>query len=151
MTSATVTLIISLIGLCTCMACLVKILSYITQNSNQAMLKKAASMDPYFAIVVGTGITLFVQSSSITTSVLTPLAASDIISLEQMLPLTLGANIGTTATSILASLVSSKVEAVQIAICHVSFNVLGILIWYGPPIPCPDGDGRGVLCSMGFP
>merc|ERR1719454_1512822 len=143
MTSATVTLIISLIGLCTCMACLVKTLSYITQNSNQAMLKKAASMDPYIAIGVGTAITILVQSSSITTS--------DLTSLEQMLPLTLGANIGTTATGILASLVSSKVEAVQIAICHVSFNVLGILIWYGPPIPCPDGDGRGVLCSMGFP
>merc|ERR1719454_1822868 len=138
MTSATVTLIISLIGLCTCMYCLVKTLSYITQNSNQAMLKKAASMDPYIAIGVGTAITILVQSSSITTSVLTPLAASDIISLEQMLPLTLGANIGTTATGILASLVSSKPEAVQIAICHLSLNVIGILLWYGPPIPCPS-------------
>jgi len=154
MTSATVTLIISLVGLCTCMACLVKILSHITRNSNQAMLKKAASMDPYFAIGVGTAITVLVQSSSITTSVLTPLAASDIISLEQMLPLTLGANIGTTWTSILASLVSSKVESVQIAICHLSFNILGIFIWYGPPIPlcqpgpCSGGPpGRGVLCS----
>ena len=154
MTSAIVTLIISLIGLCTCMACLVKMLSYITQNSNQAMLKKAASMDPYIAIGVGTAITILVQSSSITTSVLTPLAASDIISLEQMLPLTLGANIGTTWTSILASLVSAKVEAVQIAICHLTFNVLGIIIWFGLPLPLPQPGpcsggpaGRGVLCT----
>merc|ERR1719454_635810 len=149
MTSATVTLIISLIGLCTCMACLVKILSHITRNSNQAMLKKAASMDPYVAIAVGTAVTVLVQSSSITTSVLTPLAASDIISLEQMLPLTLGANIGTTATGILASLVSSKPEAVQIAICHLTFNILGIIIWYGLPIPMPQTGGRGVCCFNG--
>jgi sodium-dependent phosphate cotransporter len=145
-TSAIVTLVISLIGLCSCMYFLVKVLSYITRNSNQAMLKKAASMDPYVAILVGTGITILVQSSSVTTSVLTPLAATDIIFLEQMLPLTLGANIGTTATGILASLVSTKPEAVQIAICHLSFNILGILIWFGPPIPCPDSNGRGVLC-----
>ena len=89
MASATATLIISLIGLCTCMACLVKVLSYITQNSNQAMLKKAARMDPYFAILVGTCVTLFVQSSSITTSVLTPLAASDVITLALTLALAL--------------------------------------------------------------
>jgi len=150
MASATATLIISLIGLCTCMACLVKVLSYITMNSNQAMLKKAARMDPYFAIIVGTCVTLFVQSSSITTSVLTPLAASDVITLDQMLPLTLGANIGTTATGILASLVSAKVEAVQIAICHLTFNILGIVIWFGLPIPMPDPKGKGVLCLKGY-
>jgi sodium-dependent phosphate cotransporter len=148
--SASATLAIAIIGLCTCMYCLVKVLSYITRNSNQAMLKKAASMDPYIAIGVGTGITLLVQSSSITTSVLTPLAASDIISLEQMLPLTLGANIGTTATGILASLVSSKPEAVQIAICHLSFNCIGILLWFGPPIPCPSEGGRGICCLSNF-
>ena len=110
------------------------------------MLKKAASMDPYVAIGVGTGVTVLVQSSSITTSVLTPLAASDIISLEQMLPLTLGANIGTTATGILAAMVSSKPESVQIAICHLTFNILGILLWYGPPVPCQSEGGRGGTC-----
>ena len=157
MASATATLIIALVGLCTCMACLVKILSYITQNSNAAMLQKAARMDPYIAIGVGTAITILVQSSSITTSVLTPLAASGIITLEQMLPITLGANIGTTCTGILASLVSAKVEAVQIAICHLTFNILGIIIWFGLPIPMPQPgpcsggpEGRGVMCLQGW-
>jgi sodium-dependent phosphate cotransporter len=148
--SGAAALAIAIVGLCTCMYCLVKVLSYITRNSNQAMLKKAASMDPYIAVGVGTAVTILVQSSSITTSVLTPLAASDIISLEQMLPLTLGANIGTTATGILASLVSSKVEAVQIAICHLSFNIIGILIWYGPPVPMPMENARGVCCLSGM-
>lgn len=50
-----------------------------------------------------------------------------------MLPLTLGANIGTTFTAILASLVSTKTSAIQIALCHFFFNIFGILIWF--PIP----------------
>merc|ERR1712062_76754 len=50
-----------------------------------------------------------------------------------MLPLTLGANIGTTVTGLLASLVSSSVKSLQVALCHLFFNISGILIWY--PIP----------------
>jgi len=50
-----------------------------------------------------------------------------------MLPLTLGANIGTTITGLLAALVSGKVEALQVALAHLFFNITGILIWY--PIP----------------
>lgn len=47
-------------------------------------------------MAVGAGITIFVQSSSITTSVLTPLVGAGVLRLETMLPMTLGANIGTT-------------------------------------------------------
>ena len=50
-----------------------------------------------------------------------------------MLPLTLGANIGTTITGLLASLVSGKVDALQVALAHLFFNQTGIAIWY--PIP----------------
>jgi len=133
MAAAGVSLFISIIGLCSCMILLVKLLSFISRQSTPAMLKKAAYMPGVVAIAVGTAITILVQSSSVTTSVLTPLVAADIISLEQMLPLTLGANIGTTCTALLASLVSDDVDAVQIALCHLLFNLFGILIWY--PIP----------------
>lgn len=80
-------------------------------------------------------ITILVQSSSITTSTLTPLCAVGLISLEEMFPLTLGANIGTTLTGIMGATVvsSNPVEAWQVALCHLFFNIIGILIWY--PIP----------------
>jgi sodium-dependent phosphate cotransporter len=97
------------------------------------MIKRATNINPYVAMVIGCGVTLLVQSSSITTSVLTPLVGLDIVKLEQMFPLTLGANIGTTATALLASMVSTKPESVQIALCHLFFNVFGILVWF--PIP----------------
>mmetsp|Transcript_24018 Transcript_24018/g.32831 ORF Transcript_24018/g.32831 Transcript_24018/m.32831 type:complete len:573 (-) Transcript_24018:152-1870(-) len=133
MAAAGVCLVISVIGLCACMVFLVRLLNYVTKTSTPAMLKKAAYMPGVVAIFVGTGLTILVQSSSVTTSVLTPLVAADIITLEQMLPLTMGANIGTTCTALLASMVSSSADSVQIALCHLLFNIFGILIWY--PIP----------------
>jgi sodium-dependent phosphate cotransporter len=52
-----------------------------------------------------------------------------------MLPLTLGANIGTTLTGIMAATVvtSNPVQAWQVALTHLFFNIFGICVWY--PIP----------------
>merc|ERR1712232_1437398 len=53
---------------------------------------------------------------------------------EKMLPLTLGANIGTTCAALIASLVSLKFNAVQIALCHLFFNLIGIAVWFPVPL-----------------
>ena len=84
-------------------------------------------------MLIGAGLTIAVQSSSITTSTLTPLVGLDIITLEMMLPLTLGANIGTCITSLLAAMVTDGTDALQVALAHLFFNISGIVIWY--PIP----------------
>lgn len=92
----------------------------------------------YLAIVIGALLTFLVQSSSVFTSTITPLVGMGIISLKRMYPLTLGSNIGTTATSVLAALATESdaglVNAMQIALCHFFFNISGILIWYPIPI-----------------
>merc|ERR1712048_1339263 len=90
-------------------------------------------MGDYLAILVGLGITIIVQSSSVTTSALTPLAGIGVLPLKKMLPMTLGANIGTTLTAMIASLVDLKFNGVQIAFAHLFFNIIGILIWF--PVP----------------
>jgi sodium-dependent phosphate cotransporter len=74
------------------------------------------------------------QSSSITTSILVPLAGAGIMSLEQIYPVTLGANIGTTVTALLAALAAPEnaEAALTIALVHLFFNLAGILIWYVP-------------------
>lgn len=84
-------------------------------------------------MLVGVGTTIMVQSSSITTSALTPLVGVGIIELEKMFPITLGANIGTTITAMLAALVSDSVLGLQLAFVHLFFNISGIIIWY--PVP----------------
>ncbi len=86
------------------------------------------------AILIGIVATVAVQSSSITTSVLVPIAAAGIIRLESVYPITLGANVGTTVTALLASLATDRPEALTIAIVHVLFNVVGIAIFYGIPV-----------------
>lgn len=78
--------------------------------------------------------TVLVQSSSIFTSTLTPLVGFGIVALRRVYPLTLGSNIGTTATGILAALASDELQkTMQIALCHLFFNISGIILWY--PIP----------------
>merc|ERR1719229_661406 len=97
------------------------------------IINKAVNINGYLAIVIGAGLTVLVQSSSITTSTLTPLVGMGVIPLEDMLPLTLGANIGTTFTGLMAALVSNKIDALQVALAHLFFNITGIIIFY--PIP----------------
>jgi sodium-dependent phosphate cotransporter len=90
----------------------------------------------YLAMMIGVGMTILVQSSSITTSTLTPLVGLGVITIERAYPITLGANIGTTVTGILAALSSDGTKlanALQVALAHLFFNISGIIIWY--PIP----------------
>ena len=82
------------------------------------------------AMVFGAFITILVQSSSITTSLVVPLAGAGILQLRQIFPYTLGANIGTTITALLASLVAGTHAPLAVAFGHLAFNIYGILlIW----------------------
>ena len=138
-------LIASLIILCVCLVLIVKTLHSLLRGQIALMIRKTFNSDfpkpftfltGYLAILVGAGLTILVQSSSIFTSAITPLVGLGIVGLERVYPLTLGANIGTTATGILAAFASDGEKlnlALQIALCHLFFNISGIIIWY--PIP----------------
>ena len=108
-------------------------------------------------MLIGALLTMLVQSSSITTSVLTPLVGVGVLPLEAMLPLTLGANIGTTMTALLASMVSDSIDSLQVALAHLFFNITGILIWYPVPfmrnIPLSGARalGKATRVWRGFP
>ncbi|UCH83498.1 MAG: Na/Pi symporter [Candidatus Latescibacterota bacterium] len=80
------------------------------------------------AMLLGVGLTVMVQSSSITTSLCVPLAGARILTLKQIFPFALGANVGTTITAMLASLVTADPAAVTVAFAHLLFNVTGIII-----------------------
>lgn len=93
-------------------------------------------MTGYLAIFVGAVMTFLVQSSSVFTSALTPLVGVGVISIERVYPLTLGSNIGTTTTSLIAAMAASPDQlryTLQISLCHLLFNVTGILLFY--PVP----------------
>ncbi|OQV18833.1 Arf-GAP with GTPase, ANK repeat and PH domain-containing protein 3 [Hypsibius exemplaris] len=136
----------SLVMLCCCLVFMVKILNAMLRGSIAQSIRKFINSDfpgcfrhltGYAAILVGAGLTIVVQSSSVFTSALTPLVGIGVVSLERMYPLTLGSNLGTTGTGILAAFASGggkQLEAaLQIAFCHLFFNISGILLFY--PIP----------------
>ena len=100
------------------------------ERSLNAVLGKGGGL---VAMLLGLVITISVQSSSITTSILIPLSAAGVLSLRNVYPVTLGANVGTTITAILAALASNRPEALTVALVHTLFNISGILILY--PIP----------------
>jgi len=81
-------------------------------------------------MVVGLLLTVLVQSSSITTSLVVPMAGAGLLTLVQIFPYTLGANIGTTVTAILAALLTGNLAAVTVAFTHLLFNISGIIIWF---------------------
>ena len=91
----------------------------------------------FVAIIVGLLITVAVQSSSITTSILIPMSAAGVIKLKNAYPVTLGANVGTTITALLAALAASRPEALTVALVHTLFNLAGILILYVVPFMRP--------------
>ncbi|HEX2155141.1 MAG TPA: Na/Pi symporter [Acidimicrobiia bacterium] len=100
------------------------------ERSVNRMLDKGAGLG---AMLLGLVVTVLVQSSSITTSILIPLLAAGIITLPNAFPVTLGANLGTTITALLASLAAVSPEGLTIALVHTLFNLFGILIFY--PLP----------------
>ena len=100
------------------------------ENAINSILSRGAGVS---AMVAGLVMTVAVQSSSITTSILVPLVAAGVLTLRNAFPVTLGANLGTTVTALLASVAAESSAALTVALAHVTFNILGILIFY--PIP----------------
>ncbi len=96
-------------------------------------LNAALARSGLIGIFVGMIVTIAVQSSSITTSILIPLVASGILLVRNAYPITLGANIGTTITALLAALATGALDGLTIAVTHTLFNILGIILIYSIP------------------
>ena len=86
--------------------------------------------NPLIGIAVAAAFTALVQSSSATLGVVIALAMQGLISLEGGLALALGANVGTCVTAGLAAIGKPR-EAVRVAVAHVLFNIIGVLLMVG--------------------
>lgn len=117
------------------------------------IMHTAIGKGPLSGIFSGTLVTTLVQSSSTTTSLMVPLAGSGAFTLRQIYPFTLGANIGTCLTAVLAATaVTGNAEAaLQIAFIHLTYNVLGVALIYGIPflrnLPVTAAEWLGTTAS----
>jgi sodium-dependent phosphate cotransporter len=133
---AVVLIIISAVLIVGALFLLVKLLRSMMRTRVEGYITRALGQNAVVSMIVGVVVTVMVQSSSITTSLLVPLGGAGLLTLERAFPITLGANIGTTVTALLASLAVSGVHAtagIQIALVHLFFNLVGILLIY--PVP----------------
>ena len=112
---------------------IVKVMRASMQTRMEGLVSRALAKNAWIAISVGIIATVMVQSSSITTSLMVPLAGAGVLTLRQAFPVTLGANLGTTVTALLAALAATDANAeagLTIALVHLLFNLSGTLMIY---------------------
>ncbi len=122
-------IVLSFILLFTALVLIVKNMKAMMIERLEVAIDKLFGANPIFAIIVGMILTALVQSSSITTSLLVPLIGAGAMSLNAAFPITLGANVGTTITALLAAL-AGNVNGLAIAFVHLVFNLTGIALVY---------------------
>lgn len=112
-----------------------KLLKQLMVGKAKEIMHTAIGKGPLSGIFSGTLVTVLVQSSSTTTSLMVPLAGSGSFGLKQIYPFTLGANIGTCITALLAATAvdGNSAAALQIAFIHLTYNILGVLVIFGLP------------------
>ncbi len=126
-------LIISIILLFFCLYFIVRLMKSIVIGRVEIVFNNVFGKNAILGIAAGLIFTAIIQSSSITTSLMVPLVASGILTLEAIYPIIMGANIGTTVTAILASFATGNVLAISVAFCHLVFNLICVLFIYTIP------------------
>lgn len=84
--------------------------------------------NPVLGVLAGTILTAIIQSSSASVGILQALSATGQVSYGAAVPIIMGQNIGTCITAILSSFGTNK-NAKRAAVVHLSFNVIGTIIW----------------------
>lgn len=120
---------LGLVLLLTSLYVLVKRTKAMAMGRAEVVIDRLMGRSGVAGMAMGAGITAVIQSSSVTTSLLVPLAGAGVVRLEKIFPVTLGANVGTTVTALLASLAGDS-RGLAIALVHLLFNAAGILLIY---------------------
>jgi sodium-dependent phosphate cotransporter len=110
-----------------------------------------ATLNPFTGLFIGLLITAIIQSSSTTTSLVVAMVASGSLTLQSGVPIIMGANVGTTITSIIVALgfISKKKEfrrAVAAGTFHCFFNLLTVFILF--PLEFSNGFLSGLSASV---
>jgi sodium-dependent phosphate cotransporter len=126
----TVVAVTALVLLFTALVLLVRMLRGLMQSRLSHVFDRTLFRRPEIAFVVGIVLTASVQSSSVTTSLVVPLVGAGILKLRQIYPYTLGANIGTTLTAMLAAVGTGSAPAMGCALGHLFFNCYGTAVFW---------------------
>ena len=84
--------------------------------------------NPILGVLVGAILTTIIQSSSASVGILQALSVTGQVSYGAAVPIIMGQNIGTCVTALLSSFGTNK-NAKRAAVVHLSFNVIGTIVW----------------------
>jgi len=128
--TAWLAIVVALLMLFVALRYIVRVLKSLVLARVERFFQRYVFRTPILGFLLGVFLTVLVQSSSITTSIVIPLIGAGVLSLGQVFPYMLGANVGTTITAFLASFATGSHEAVGVAFAHLIFNTYGILIFW---------------------
>lgn len=128
----TLSLSFSLLSLFACLRLFSTLLKSSFLGTYQARLDQVIFGNSFKSLSWGVALTALVQSSSVISSLIVPLVATGKVSLRKAFPFLMGANLGTTLTTLLAAFYQSE-AAISLAIVHLLFNLFGVMILF--PIP----------------
>ncbi len=123
-----VILVLSLVLLFTSIKLFSQVIYRLLIGMTRAHFERYVFSNIYKSFGWGALLTASMQSSSVTTSLVVPLVATDKVKLGNAFPFIIGANVGTTITALLAALFKTE-TAVSIAIAHLMFNCIGAMIF----------------------
>lgn len=127
--TGTLGIIIACIFIFIALTYIVKLMRVVFASRVEGAVHKIFGANAYLTLFIGVAITALIQSSSITTSILIPLLGAGILTLEHAFPITVGANIGTTVTALLAALAGNQ-AGLTIAFVHLLFNLSGTFLFF---------------------
>lgn len=127
-----ISLLLGIVLLFACIKFISKWLYKILIGRTKAQFESMVFKNRFRAFGWGLVITSVAQSSSLTTSLIVPLVATGKVKVKKAFQFILGANIGTTITALLAAIFQSE-AAISLAIVHLLFNLIGVLIFFFVP------------------
>ena len=142
-----VLLVVALLLTFIALTMLVKMLKSIMVKRLENLFDRVLFRSAFHSLTFGFILTVLVQSSSITTSIAIPLVGAGVLTIRQVMPYTMGANIGTTITALLAALAAMGAASdgaemdmaslgLRLAFFHVMFNTVGVvMMWKFREIP----------------
>lgn len=125
-------IVLAVIFIFVCLGFITRNMKLLLASRLEGAINRALEKSGLLGILIGILVTVAVQSSSITTSILVPMFGAGVLTLANGYPIMLGANVGTTITALLAAVVKGP-AGLAIALVHLLFNILGILLFY--PVP----------------
>lgn len=123
-------LILALVVLFIALAQMVRVMRSLVISRVEGLFDRVLFRNDGAGFLLGWILTAIVQSSSATTSLIVPLVGAGILSVRRIFTYTLGANLGTTITALLASLATGSEIGLIVALAHMTFNIFGIILFY---------------------